>query len=369
MLPSASPSARSIVGVADDLLAVLSGADNALGRAKSVVLVVIDGLGASALRAHAGHARQLSSAMGKKDVATSVFPSTTASALTTLLTGTWPGEHGLVGYRVRHPDRHNIFNQLSDWQDAGLDPLTWQGSKTVFERASEGGAATYAVGLSSFAGTGLTQAVLRGATFVGVDNTQDRVASAYELAARNPGALVYCYLPELDKAGHQHGLASLEWTAALEDVDAAMRQVVPAGVGVVVTSDHGMVDVPAHRHFTVEASDSCLNGVQLVGGEPRMLHVYLEEGVDAAASAARWEQTLGSAAQVSTNAVAIGAGLFGPQVTADAASRIGDLVVAARANWAIYVGDDQHGRGMIGQHGSVSPEEIQVPLIRLGSFS
>lgn len=346
MLPSASPSARSIVGVAEDLLTVLTVTNSSLGHATSVVLVVIDGLGAIALRTHSGHARFLSGSMGKKDVATTVFPSTTASALTSLVTGTWPGEHGLVGYRVRHPEQGRLLNQLSDWHDAGVNPLTWQASETVFERASRLGAPTFAVGLPSFAGSGFTQAALRGATFVGIDTPTERVAHAYGLAAGNPGSLVYCYLPELDRVGHQNGMASLEWTSTLEDLDAAMNQPVPSGVGVLLTSDHGMVDVPSHRQVTIAADDACLDSVASVGGEPRMLHVYLGEGADAAASATRWEQSLGSVAQVSTKTAAVEAGLFGPRVTAAAASRIGDLVVAARGNWAMYVGDDQHGRGM-----------------------
>ena len=64
------------------------------------------------------------------------------------------------------------------------------------------------------------------------------------------------------------------------------------------------------------------------------------------------------------------AGMFGPRVTDAAASRIGDLVIAARGNRALYDGTaaDQRGRGMIGQHGSLTPEERQVPLIRLGAL-
>ena len=124
MLPPESSSARSVVGVAGDLFAALRGESAPLPLADSVVLVVIDGLGPISIRGHSGHARALTAGMAKKDVAQSVFPSTTAAALTSIVTGVWPGEHGLVGYRVLDARRDVLVNQLSGWETDGLDPLT-----------------------------------------------------------------------------------------------------------------------------------------------------------------------------------------------------------------------------------------------------
>lgn len=340
-----------------------------LPRATSVVLVLIDGLGAIGLRAHAGHARSLTAGMAKKDVAQSVFPSTTAAALTSLLTGAWPGQHGLVGYRVLDRSRDVLVNQLTGWETEGIDPATWQSMPTVFERARAEDRPAFAVGVAAYANSGFTRATLRGAEFVPADTPAARVEVAYDLAERNPGSLVYCYLPEADKAGHRHGVASSEWVTALEEIDKALALRVPPGVGVLVTSDHGMVDVPAHRQVVLEADH--LRGVHAIGGEPRMLHIYLDPDSDAAETSARWSQDLAGLADVGTRSEAITAGLFGPTVTEAAESRIGDLLVVARGNGAVYDGTaaDQRSRGMIGQHGGLTPEERQVPLLRFGAFS
>lgn len=369
MLPSVSPSARSVVGVAGDLFAALRGESEVLPPADSVVLVVIDGLGAISLRGHAGHARALTTGMAKKDVAQSVFPSTTAAALTSIVTGVWPGEHGLVGYRVLDRSRDVLVNQLSGWETDGIDPLVWQASPTIFERAVHRGHESFAVGFAGYAHSGFTKATLRGAEFVAATTAASRIEVAYELAQSNPGSLVYCYLPEVDKAGHKNGIASREWVAALEDVDSALSARVPPGVGVLVTSDHGMVDVPPNRQVVLE--DAHLEGVRHVGGEPRMLHAYVEPDADAAAVAARWRVDLEGVADVVSRDEAVRAGLFGPIVTEAAASRVGDLLAIARGTWAVYDGtaSDQRGRGMIGQHGALTPEERQVPLIRLGAFA
>ena len=355
--------------MADDVFAALRGESATLPRAESVVLVLIDGLGAISLRAHAGHARALTAGMAKKDVAHSVFPSTTAAALTSILTGTWPGQHGLVGYRVLDPDRDVLVNQLTGWESDGLDPATWQAAPTVFERARSEGRPTFAVGVAAYAGSGFTRATLRGADFVAAQTPAERVEAAYDLAERHPGSLVYCYLPEADKAGHRYGLDSAHWIAALEEIDAALSRRVPPGVGVLVTSDLGMLDVPAHRQIVLEAEH--LEGVRHLGGEPRMLHVYVEPDADASAVAERWVRDLDGVADVGTRDQAIAAGLFGPEVTEAASSRIGDVLVVARGNGAVYDGTaaDQRGRGMIGQHGGLTPEERQVPLLRFGAFA
>lgn len=369
MLPSAPPSGRSVVGVADDLFAALRGESDALPRADSVVLVVIDGLGAISLRGHGGHARALTAGMAKKDVAHSVFPSTTASALTSIVTGVWPGEHGLVGYRVLDATRDVLVNQLSGWETDGIDPFTWQAAPTIFERAGRAGHESFAVGFAGYARSGFTKATLRGAEFVPATTAGSRIEAAYDLAQTHPGSLVYCYLPEVDKAGHKYGIASPEWVAALEEVDGALSARVPPGVGVVVTSDHGMVDVAPNRQVILE--EAHLRGIRHVGGEPRMLHAYLELDADAAAVTARWRADLEGVADVVTRDEAVRAGLFGPTITEAASSRIGDILAIARGAWAVYDGTaaDQRGRGMVGQHGALTPEERQVPIIRLGAFA
>lgn len=370
MLPSSLESTRNIAGVAPQLLAALRGGGPDLSAARSVVLVVIDGLGAIPLRAHAGHARTLASAMAKKDIAGSVFPTTTAAALTSLLTGVAPGTHGMVGYRVRDPERDVLVNQLTEWEAFGVDPLVWQSAPTVFEQATAAGHPAFVVGVPAYAGTGFTRATLRGAEFRSATSVADRVELAWQLADAHESALVYCYLPEVDKAGHKHGVDSAEWVRALEDIDAALSRRIPDGVGVLVTADHGMIDVPQHRQLVLDAAGGWHDGIRHIGGEPRMLHVYTEPDADLSAILARWRRDLEGIADVVSRTEAIDAGLFGAPVTDAARSRMGDLLVAARSNCALYDGEaeDQRGRSMVGQHGSLTPEEWRVPFIRMGAF-
>lgn len=371
-LPAAPPRARSLTGVVTEAIAALSGESTWLAPARSAIVFVVDGLGTHNLAARRGHARFLGSVGSRRDVAWTVFPSTTASALTSLLTGTEPGTHGIVGYRARIPGTRTAPNQLHGWETDGLDPHTWQRSRPLFEVEAEHGRPCFVVSRPDYTGTGFTAATLRGAQFVSAADVGERAAIAADLAARHPGALVYLYAPDLDSAGHRDGWESDRWTDALERVDAAARDLAAAidpRTGVIVTADHGMVDVPAHKHVLLREGADLLEGVELIGGEPRMLHVYATPG-HADAVAARWREREHARAWVLTRDDAITAGLFGP-VADEVRERIGDVLVAARGRYAYY--DDREAdkrpQRMIGQHGSLTEEERTVPLLRLGAFA
>ncbi len=367
-LPVDPGRARSLTRVVTEMSAALDGRSEWFAPARSAIVWVIDGLGAFNLSARAGHARFLSEARTKKDAARTVFPSTTAAALTSLLTGSQPGTHGIVGYRARIPGTDDVMNMLRGWDTDGL-PLSFQRATPL---SAALGRPFFVVSRSEYAQTGFTAATLGEAQFHGEDDLDERVRVAADLAARHPGALVYLYAPDLDGIGHKRGWESDEWVAGLERVDAAARALSRAldrGTGVVVTSDHGMIDVPRHRHVLLEEGDALIDGVRLVGGEPRMLHLYAEPG-EAEGVLARWREAESSRSWVVSRAELEASGLMGP-VDPEVAGRIGDVVVAARSAIAYYDDrlDDKAPQKMIGQHGSLTDEERVVPLIRLGAFA
>ncbi len=372
-LPADPPHARSLTGVLPQLLSSLRGESDWFAPASSAIVFVVDGLGARNLAARAGHARFLASTMAKKDVARTVFPSTTAAALTSLLTGTWPGEHGIVGYRVRVPGTDSAPNQLKGWETDGLSPTTWQRAQPLFERESAAGRPTFVVSRAEYVGSGFTEATLRGGQFVTAADVVDRARIAADLAADNPGSLVYLYAPDLDGIGHKSGWESDPWAAGLERIDSAARVLSTAlrpGVGAVLTADHGMVDVPRHRHLLLSEGSELLRGVRLIGGEPRMLHLYAEVG-EGERVAQAWRASESGRSWVMTRDEAIGAGLFGPRADEAVRDRIGDVIVAARAAVAYYDDRlfDKAAQKMVGQHGSLTDEERTVPLVRLGAFA
>lgn len=362
---------RELGSSPDDILSEAIGrpclAPSSLPPLRAFVMIVVDGLGHANLAARRGHAPVLA-ALPRRRIET-VIPSTTGAALTTLVTGRLPGEHGLIGYRIRHPEA-GLVTTLSEW-DGIEDRRAWQRAEPLFGMAAAIGARPAAIGRPAHATGGLTEAILRGAEYLPGQRIEDRFAAASALVRRRDPAVAYLYVDELDRAAHKEGWQSDAWARRLEQFDAALDgflRALPPDVGVAITADHGIVDVPQHHHVMMDSDPGLLADVAEIGGEPRFRSLYLREAADPGAVASAWREAEGRRAWVATRDEAIGDGWFGP-VAPEVASRLGDVILAARSRLAYYLSDDPpQALAMVGQHGSFSEDERGVPLVLAGAL-
>ena len=380
MLPSPPPSDARLTDVLPSCYASLGveGLPNTLKlpAAKAVVLVLVDGLGFLNLSESLGHAPFLRSHFGATVRMSTVFPSTTATALASLATGELPGTHGVLGYRIKNPATGNVINQLSGLVD--VDNLTeWLGVPTLHERAQDSGKRSTIVGLPRFEKSPLTRVVHAGARYVGASTLNDRVARARDEVAAGVD-FVMLYIPELDQTAHAQGVTSMAWLSVLEEVDGALRALasaLPQRVELYLTADHGVLDVPASRHIDVVAHDWGLAGNPIVGGEPRGLQIFAHEGQagreleDAALppeSAEVWLLRVAEVAWVITPEDLVAAGVWGPMST-EVRRRAGELIVIPKSDDALYDARSPHAdaRKMVGQHGGLSEREMLIPWMRL----
>lgn len=335
-----------------------------LPPARRVCVLLVDGLGERLLAARGGHAPWMRQHLDTARVLVSGFPSTTATAMGSFGTGLSPGTHGLVGYQVRDPSTGALLNELS-WEPP-VDPLAWQPEPTVFERLLAAGIAVTRIGPGFFDGSGLTSATLRGGRFVAAASLDDRVDAALAaLAAAAPG-LVYVYWGDVDKVGHTDGCASWAWGEEVGAVDLAARRLaasMPPDTLLLVTADHGMVDVPADARTDLASDPELADGVLLTGGEPRAPMLYCAPGaVDDVL--ATWRARLGPVMDVLSREEAVGLGWFGP-VSDRVLPRIGDVVAAAREPVSVHDSRCQRPEllTLVGMHGALTPEETRVPLV------
>ncbi|HEX7740401.1 MAG TPA: nucleotide pyrophosphatase/phosphodiesterase family protein [Marmoricola sp.] len=331
-----------------------------LPPAPAYVVFLVDGMGHELLARHREEAPFLSTLLG--DPATCGVPSTTATSLTSLGTGLPPGAHGVVGYTSRIPGTDRLLNALA-W-DKDVDPVEWQPHPTAFQTLSRAGVRVTSVSKREFAGSGLTAASQRGATYVGADRVGERLAGVVAASAETP-SLTYVYEGDLDWTGHRYGVDSPQWRAQLAAIDDSaeqLRDALPAEVRLLVVADHGMVDSPEDARIDVAEHPELRDGVHLFGGEARFRQLYCAGGA-VADVVATWREVLGGRADVLTREEAIARGWFG-DVESPVRPRLGDVIVATRDDFSIMHSEAfPYEAKLVGLHGSLTSAEMLIPLL------
>jgi hypothetical protein len=333
----------------------------ALPRADAYVVALIDGLGELLVRDHPDEAPFLNSLESRR--ATSEVPSTTVTSLTSLGTALPPSEHGVVGYTCRIPGTDRLLNALA-W-DKEVEPEAWQPLPTAFEQLARVGVAVSTVGPKDYATSGLTRVSQRGAVYLAADRFGERVANTVE-AARHKPSLTYVYEGDLDWVGHRYGVDSPQWRAQLRLIDTGLEQLraaLPASVRLVITADHGMVDIPQHRKFDVDSVAGLRQGITLIGGEARLRYLYCEPDL-AENVVRRWRSAISEDdATILTFEEAQALGWFG-DVDDRIRPRFGDVVIASLGDFAVMSSVDNINEfKLIGVHGSITERERRIPLL------
>ena len=334
---------------------------------KSAVLVLIDGFGVANLRARSGHAKNLFRLFdAQRRSIRCEFPSTTVVSLSGLTTGLRSSEHGLIGYNVRDPKANELTNLLSGWERNGSNPKPWKSVQTISER--QGSVLVHVVSNPEYEKSGFTSLTMPGAVFHGVQDIEDRVLKAMDVGSK-ANNLVYLYIPELDQLGHMYGSDSAAWSELLEQIDSALRPLLESRIPVVVTSDHGMVDVPIERQIYLDEIEIFTNNVELAGGDTRSSFVYLREGVSKTTFTAEIEELLGEVVWIADWDELADAGYVTQPKDPD--RRYPDLALLARKSVTLYDRRTARPRSlqMVGHHGSITDAEMQVPLIYAGSLA
>jgi hypothetical protein len=361
VLPTAA-ALLSVDGAVDAL-----GVTARVGDVRRVVVVLVDGMGWHLLPELAADAPLLASVLagddGRLDELACTFPSTTPTSLASLATGSAPGRHGILGFTVKLPETDRVLNHIG-WRD---DPPAsqWQPLPTWFERLQWAGVGARAVLPAAFVGSGLTEAAYRGAQIVAATNDDDYARLVIEQLRAAPG-LVYAYTAALDTAAHLFGIGSPEWHAAGAYVDALLARLVealPPDAALLITADHGGLNVPQDRRIDLDGDARLSAGVRVVAGDPRVRYLHTEPGAASDVIAA-WCELLNGRADVLSRDDAVAAALFG-SVLPDHLPRIGDVVVSCLGDTAVLASahEPPEVAQLIGFHGAGDPVETAIPLI------
>ena len=321
--------------------------------ARSVVLLVIDGLGWDQITARGARLPAIGALEGS--AITSVVPSTTAAALTSITTGVAPSQHGLIGYRVRVDG--TVLNALS-WHTDGRpapDP------RSVQRIAPFRGRDVPVVTKHEFRKTGFTEAHLRGARLVGWRAVSSLVERCRRLVAEAE-PFVYAYYPGVDEVAHAYGLDDGFFDAEVAFADRLVGDLVsalPEHATVLVTADHGQVGLNRESWLDLGAIGAL---VDAASGDGRFRYLHAVRGAaDELEAGAR--EIHGANAWVRSRDELLADGWLGPDPPMVVRRRLGDVVLAARAPVAFIDPALPGEANLRSAHGSLTAAEMQVPLL------
>jgi Type I phosphodiesterase / nucleotide pyrophosphatase len=352
-------------------LGSVTGHSNRLGfnSASRAVVILVDGLGSENLRAAAGHAPFLNEALKASKSINTVFPSTTASAITSFGVGANPSVHGILGYSVFDRSAGVVRNLLTGWNER-FDPKDFQLQPSVATQAISQGVKAFAVGPGEYAQSGFTALNMSGAEYIAAKSFDDRINATLTIARSKSRSITYLYFPELDSTAHASGANSTEWLRKVEDLDAAVRSLIaslPDQVGVILTADHGIVDVP--RESQILLDELVLPDLIAVTGDPRNSFLYFEPGTDVYQAKINLESQVGDRCIVATSSELKQAGWLTMTVANE--QFLPDLFLISVGVAACYhrMFAKPQSLKMIGQHGGISQAELSVPLLKFGAFA
>jgi hypothetical protein len=329
-----------------------------VAAASQVVLLVLDGLGWEQYEEHLELLPTLATMTG--GAITTVAPTTTATALSSIATGLTPAEHGLLGYRMLLGGE--VLNVLR-WTSAGADRRRAHPPRDVQPFAAFMGHDVPVVSPTELQGSAFTEGHLFGSRPVGY-----RATSALPVEVgrqlRAGERFVYAYYGGVDKTAHERGFGEF-YDAELRYADRLvgdLLDVLPDGAVLLVTADHGQVDVGDR---IIHPDADLLEMVAMQSGEGRFRWWHARHGaVDdlAKATAERYEDV----AWVVTREQVIDEHWFGPTIAPPIAGRLGDVALATHAPVSFFDPTDSGPYELICRHGSLTPAEVLVPLLARG---
>ena len=359
-----------------------------LGRVKRVVLLTLDGFGWNQFQAR----QELVTAVSQKATITkqltSIFPSTTVAALSSLWTGSAPAQHGLVGLRLFFPeyavsagmlDFSPLFIRAQDaLVDAGLDPKTFLQQPGVGEQLAAAGIPTFAFKGYEIVDSVLSQMHGRGVKeSFGVITFADMMVQMRELLHKRAGEPLFinAYWPTIDSLSHYH---TWQGTAVTAEVRAifyqlqtefldALTDAARQDTAFFIVADHGQELTPLSQQIFLSDHPELEKMLFMrPTGEPRVVYLYTKHGCHEAAID-YINTKLGHAMTAVASQDALAAGLFGPEPFAtNVADRFGDVVAIMRGGYTLFSEAERpKAHRMIGRHGGMTHAEMQVPWLGL----
>ena len=342
-----------------------------LDASKHVLLLVFDGLGYDYLRRRIPNGTL---SAGLSAPMTSVFPSTTTSAISTFLTAEAPQQHALTGWFLWLREVGMVASPLPFRTRAGSRLLETCGlkSETLFDRRPIFNLIErdcFMLQPEKLSNSSYTRAHAGRAMVQPFRNLKHMFARIRTITAGLKPSFTYAYWPELDTLGHRHGMESDVAAVHLEEIDQGVADLLDSvqrrDVCLVVTADHGFVDTDEDSWVDLSGHPELSRTLAVpLCGEPRAAYCYVDAHRERDFEDYVGER-LSEFCELHSSENLIAEGIFGhgdphPRLR----ERVGHYCLIMKDNYAIRdrLATEKDGKNMIGVHGGTSSAEMHVPL-------
>jgi hypothetical protein len=337
---------------------------------RPVVLLIVDGMGDNFLQRFPGSFL----CSHRRGRLSSVFPPTTATAVTSFFTGVGPQQHGISGWYTYFRELGTVAAVLpfmpryggAGFAEAGISPAQLISSKSPLRDFTS---PCHVALPRQLLDSAYSQALSGRADRYGYDDLPELFMLLEKLAARESNGLVIGYWPHLDSLAHIHGISSPEVEGLFRELDRCCRESLPrlaaGGAAVIVCADHGLIDSSEERTINLEEHPRLAATLTLpLCGEPRCAYCYVRS--DRREDFERYvAEELAFACELKKSSGLVEAGYFGlgppaPELT----ERIGEYALLMRRDYIIK--DrllSEKNVQLVGVHGGLSADELYVPLI------
>lgn len=355
-------------------------------RARRVVLLIIDGVGRNLLSRVFAEGEGLLGKTAVSHTITSIFPSTTVAALSSLWTGSAPAQHSMMGLRLFFPEYATAGQMISftpvfaKYPDAlvsaGLEPEHFLQVPGVAQQLANHGIPTYSFKERNIVDSALSKMHGRGVRHdQGIVTFADMMVQMRQLLETKVAQPLYAvgYWAAIDTLSHVYGWSSPQVAAELRSLLAQIEQVLMAPLSaaarqdtaLLIVADHGQVECPPSQYVVLDEHPRLQEMLFMRPvGEPRVAYLYAKHGRQTAVCD-YINQELVHALIALPGDVALQSGLLGPPPhTAVAAERVGDVVVISREGYILLTkAESKKASNLYGRHGSLTRAEMEVPWL------
>jgi len=347
---------------------------------KKVVFFMIDGLGYHQLL------KEMKSKSAFKELSrdlvplTSVLPSTTATALTTISSGLTPQEHGIMEYKLYLKELGMLTNVMTfgpamgggSFEELGLDPIDFFKIKTLYQEWKRRGIKSHILLNVEYISSSFSQFLYQGAEIIPCTTLGDIFSETKKLLSKNPNKkeFIYLYWDKIDSVSHQQGANSKKYSKELEHIDYELGKFIDKAKGdflFIITSDHGQINSDSKKMVYYQDHGKLIDSLIMppVGEMGRLNYLYVKRSKRDFVKNYVKGKLADKAVMIETEK-AIRDGFFGiNKPRKETFDRTGDFVLLPKNGYTFsypYTIADLFMR-FVGVHGGISKEEMLVPFI------